>query len=470
MIQDGHFNIVVEKEQDAPIGIPFYETSIGESDLIIGEFMISNIFIYLPKNTREQYPEFHTISRSIILWYYALEQYSGRPILMQNYKLSIVFDDNLDEGFIIHNGQPVSLLKIAQNVLGKNDAKVVEKHLLETVLGDADKKGFVLDLTYLSIIDKVFSDCQGGMIVKVSEQDLIGNSYPGKRHYYIVDNRMKGIIMRELSEKFNVFPIGALSVIDSANLINKMIHYLNNRITTILEQYDIDKLLSSLMTIRDGVIFWHNTMSERYNSIIKLYNFVGSKDPVQEQKIHELTECDLCARCLVEYVVIRCKKHGKKDILMDVDAANELFALMTILIGFGYLSDYYKSDTFDKVIEVLPDGLFSYPIYKDIGINKYAKIITLDKIENPEVYNKLSLLIKEPDYNYEHIYEDVFADEFGINYEDFRLITETIIGQMQADEKGELIEEIGSFKDRISGLAKIDNKVITAYINAGGAN
>ena len=220
------------------------------------------------------------------------------------------------------------------------------------------------------------------------------------------------------------------------------------------------------MTIRDGVIFWHNTMSERYNSIIKLYNFVGSKDPVQEQKIHELTECDLCARCLVEYVVIRCKKHGKKDILMDVDAANELFALMTILIGFGYLSDYYKSDTFDKVIEVLPDGLFSYPIYKDIGINKYAKIITLDKIENPEVYNKLSLLIKEPDYNYEHIYEDVFADEFGINYEDFRLITETIIGQMQADEKGELIEEIGSFKDRISGLAKIDNKVITAYINA----
>ncbi len=466
VIEDAPWNLVVEKEQDCPEDIPYYEAKLGDYELMVGEFMISSIFLRLPKDTKNNYPELHAAGRSLILWYYALERSSGRPVLMKNYKLSIERDDKLNQGFIMVDGL-ISTLKIGQDFLGSSDGHNVEQKLMEAVLDDADKKGFVLNPEYKVLVNDVYSACKGGLVLRISEHDILSDNSIGEHGHYIVDVRRKSMVIGELADKFNDYPIGLLTMEQSKNLVDETIHYLNKRITTILEQYDLEKYLASMMKLRDGVIFWHKTISERYNAMISFYRFLGTNDPIQEKRIHEFVETDLCTRCLVEYALMNCSKHGNKDIAMDIDSIEEIYALMSVLINMGYLSDYYKSPTFDKVIEVLPNKRFVFPVYEEIGINKFAKLTTLDRLEHPDVYAALSNMVEKIDYKeYETIFKEVFIAEFGVEFDSFIDITNTIIKIMQEEEKDTWMEEIGDFKEKVATEAKVDINEMTSYIAA----
>ena len=465
-VDDRPVSVVVEKDQDSPEGLPFYEIRVGDYDWMIGEFMISSLFLRLPKSCKDCFPELHAVGRSLVLWYYALEHSSGRPVLMKNYKLSVESDGNIQEGFTLVEGA-ISSLKIGQNLFGTNDGHTIEQKLLETVLGDADKKGYILNAEYKTLIIKVFSECRGGLVLRLSEHDILGDNTIGERHHYVVDGRRKSLVIAELAEKFNRYPVGLLTVGQSKKLVDEMILYLNNRVTNILKKYDLEKFISSMMTLRDGVIFWNKTMTERYKAMISLYRYLGTDDPIQEKRIHEFVETDLCARCLVEYALIKCSLHGNEDIGLDIDSIEEMFALMSELINMGYLSDYYKSPSFDKVIEVLPNGRFVYPIHEEVGLSKYAKLTTNDRLEHPNVYNTLYNLVEKIDYKeYESIFKRVFIAEFGVGFDDFVAITTTVIKIMQNEEWDVWIEALFSFKDKVAKEAKVEVKVMDAYVNA----
>lgn len=468
-VKDGIFNLLVKADQDSPDGIPFYEAKTEDNDLMIGEYLQSNIFLKLPKNTKDVYPELHGVGRSLLLWYYALEKYSGKPVLMKNLRLTIERDENLKEGFRIENNDYASVLKISPNLLGNDDGRSIEKHLLEAVVMNANCKSFALNHSYASLINKVFESSQGGIIQRLPEYDLLGDTTIGERSHYVVDGRRKSLVIGELAEKFNVFPIGKLSVVDSKSLVDGMIHYLNKRIVDILEQYDLEQFLVSMMKLRDGIIFWNRTMSERYNYMISFYRFLGSEDPVQEKRIHEFVETDLCTRCLIEYSILKCTKHGDKPFGRDIDNVEELFALMSELINIGYLADYYKSDSFTEVIEVLQNGRFAYPIDEDKGLSRYAKEITLDRLENPILHAELRAVVKEPDSSeYESIFTGVFSSEFGVDYEQFKAITSYIIEMMQDAMADTWAEEVEAFTDRVSKAVNVSSAIVSLYIIAFG--
>lgn len=466
-IFDYPYNIIVEKEQDSPKGLPFYEVKTGDCDLMLGEFMISHIFIQLPKNTKELYPELHAIGRSILLWCYAFEKRVGNPIFMHNIKLLIESDDTIANGFILKEGDYSSTLKVGQNLLGNSDSHDLEKRLLTSVICDAVKKGCVSCREYNALINEMFEECKGGLIYRISGHDLLCDNTIGDRSHYVVDGRRKSQVIGELAEKFNHFPEGPLTIDESRNLVDSMILYLNNRIITILEQYDLEKFLLSLSKLRDGLIFWSRAMHERYNSMISFYRFLRTDDPVQEKRIFEFIETDLCTRCLIEYAMIKCTRHGEKDIHEDIDSIEEIFALMSELVNMGYLSDYYKSSSFNKVIEVLPNGRFAYPQGEDTGLSKYAKLVTSDRLEHPDIYDKLNKLVEELDYKeYEDIFRNVFNFEFGIEFNHFSSITTAIIQLMQDEKKGYLLEEISAFRNKIVFAAKVDLSIVNAYISA----
>ena len=103
IVFDRHNALVVEREQDCPDSLPLYESRGGDFDMIVGEFMICNIFIELPKDTKERYPDLHAVGRSILLWYYATENSIGRPILMHNLNLSIESNESIKQGFLLEN-------------------------------------------------------------------------------------------------------------------------------------------------------------------------------------------------------------------------------------------------------------------------------------------------------------------------------------------------------------------------------
>ena len=132
-VEEPPVNVVVERDQDCPEGLPFYETRVGDYDLMVGEFMISCLFIRLPQNCKDSEPALHAVGRSLILWYYALEHSSGRPVLMKNYKLSVVSDDSIKDGFLLED-RAISILKIGQNLFGSEEGHIVEQRLLETIL------------------------------------------------------------------------------------------------------------------------------------------------------------------------------------------------------------------------------------------------------------------------------------------------------------------------------------------------
>lgn len=466
-VVDHSVNLIVEKDQDSPEGLPFYETRKEDCDLMVGEFMISSIFIRLPKNTKEDYPDLHAVGRSIILWYYALEKRACRPILMHNLKISVERDDDIMVGFTIIAGNYSSTLTVGQNLLGEKSGHDLEQSLLTAVLHDADKKGYVLFREYKALLHEVFASCQGGLIYKMSGHDLLCDATIGERNHYVVDNRRKSFVIGDLAEMFNHYPEGPLTIEESKTLVDAMIHYLNHRITSILEQYDLETFLTSLSTLRDGIIFWSRTMHERYNYMISFYRFLGTDDPVQEKRIHEFVETDLCARCLIEYALMKCTKHGDKDISENIDTIEEMFACMSELVNMGYLSDYYKSPSFNKVIEVLPNARFAYPQDENTGLSKYAKYVTKDRLEHPAIYDKLNAIVKELDYReYEEMFKNVFISEFGVEFKHFSEITIAIIRLMQDGKQGIWIEEIGSFKKKISTAAQVNVEIVEAYITA----
>lgn len=466
-----HNALVVEREQDCPDSFPLYESRDGDFDLIVGEFMICNIFIELPKDTKERYPDLHAVARSILLWYYAMENSIGRPILVHNLNFSIESNESIKQGFLFEDRDYFTIIKVSPNVLGDKNGHDLEQSLLTAVIRNADKVGYVLYGDYETLISDMFKRCQGGVIHRMSDYDLLCDTTIGERSYYVVDRRRKKIVIGELSDRFNHYTEGPLSLDESKKLVDSIIHYLNNRITTILERYDLEKLLTSLETLRDGLIFWGRTIHERYNSMISFYRFLGTDDPVQEKRIHEFVESDLCARCLIEYALIKCSKHGNQDIIDDIDSIEEIFALMSELINLGYLSDYYKSSSFNDVIEVLPNGRFAYPQDKNMGLSKYAKQVTLDRLEHPAIYDKLNGLVRDLDYpKYEKMFRDVFMSEFGIEFSQFTDITTAIIQQMQDSKQGMLVEEVSTFKKRISSAVKVNENIVNSYICAFSIN
>lgn len=466
-IVDHVVNLIVEKDQDSPEGLPFYEIHDRDYDLMIGEFMISNIYIRLPKNTKEDFPDLHAVGRSIILWYYALEKRACRPILIHSLKISVERNESIMVGFVITEDHYSTTLTVGDNLLGNKSGHDLERSLLSAVLQNADKNGYVLFREYKTLIDEVFTMCQGGLIHRMSDHDLLCDTTIGERNHYVVDNRRKSLVIGELADKFNHYPEGPLTLEESKALVDRIIHYLNHRITSILEQYDLEKLLVSLSILRDGLIFWSRTMSERYDYIISFYRFLGTDDHMQEKRIHEFVETDLCTRCLIEYALIKCTKHGKKVIDDDIDAIEEMFALMSELINMGYLSDYYKSSSFNEVIDVLPNGRFAYPQNEDTGLSKYAKQMTLDRLEHSAIYDELHRLVKELDYKeYEEMFQNVFISEFGIEFNHFSKITTAIIQLMQDEKKGSWLEDLSIFRCKISLAAKVEVNIVDAYISA----
>ena len=140
---------------------------------------------------------------------------------------------------------------------------------------------------------------------------------------------------------------------------------------------------------------------------------------------------------------------------------------MSELVNMGYLSDYYKSPSFNKVIEVLPNARFAYPQDENTGLSKYAKYVTKDRLEHPAIYDKLNAIVKELDYReYEEMFKNVFISEFGVEFKHFSEITIAIIRLMQDGKQGIWIEEIGSFKKKISTAAQVNVEIVEAYITA----
>lgn len=464
-IEDAPFNIVVSRDQECPRDIPFYEIYAQEFDIMVGEYMLSSILLRLPSNSKNVCPEVHAVGKSLLLWYYALEKRFGNPVLGDNLKLKLEQDDSLATGYKIDTSTGAFVVKIGQDIIGNQSTHELEERLLKAVLDEANRGGFVINPAYEALIKQAFEECSGGIIQQLSNNDLIGDSTIGNRVDYVVDDRRKRMIMEELADKFNHYPAGNLSLQDSKDLTMRLIHYLNIRITKLLEELDIEKVLSALHTLRDGLIFWNRTLSERYNGMMTLYRYVGTYDPIQETRLQQFVETDLCARCLIEYITMKCTTHKDKDIMHDLASVDELFALMATLINIGYLSDYYRSPSFSKPIESLPNGKLFYPVFDGSGISKYAEQHLLDRLEHPDLYEKVDKLMPDLDFDhYKDVFEGVFVSEFGLSYEHFWDITNAIIMDMQTNKVSEQCEELPSFKARITKAANVDEKEMTTYI------
>lgn len=466
-IEDSPFNIVVSKDQECPFDIPFYEQPTPDCDLLVGEFILSNILLQLPINSKNNCPELYAIGKSLILWTYALEKRSGYPVIGSNLRITLELDITITTGYEIDTSSGAFVVKVGQDLIGENCPHEIERNLLKSVLDEANQNGVVVNPAYGTLVEQVFEECNGGIIQRLSTHDLLGDASIGSRADYVVDERRKRQIMEELAEKFNHYPSGELSLNDSKDLSIQLIHYLNNRIISLLEQFDIEKTLSALHMLRDGLIFWNRTLSERYNGMMTFYRYVGSEDPVQEIRLQQFIETDLCARCLIEYLIMKCPSHNNKELKHDLPSVDELFALMATLINMGYLSDYYRSPSFRKPIESLPNGKLYYPLFDGNGISKYAEQHLLDRLENPNVYVKIEHLMPELEYNqYSDIFKGVFSSEFGLSYEQFLDITNAIITDMQSQNTGELCEEMFFFKERIAKAAKVPDNIIATYITS----
>ena len=145
---------------------------------------------------------------------------------MKDYNLTIQKDENIENDFVLENGQTSTLI-VSQNLFGSIECHNIEQKLLETIIDNADNKGFVLNRNYKYLIKDVFSTCKGGFILHPSEQDVLSDPSIGKHHYYIVDSRRKSLVLEELVERFKRFPIGQLTLEESKSLVYEMIHYLN---------------------------------------------------------------------------------------------------------------------------------------------------------------------------------------------------------------------------------------------------
>lgn len=466
-VSDPPFSFVVSKDQECPRGIPFYEINSREFDILIGEYYSANIFLRLPPDTRKDYPELHTIGRSVILWYYALEKRFGKALLQKNLKLTVKRDDSLTDGIKLKDEHGFVTLMVSQNFMGNDTNHVFEKKLLLAVLNAAHSNGILITAAYEEMVDKIFGECQGGLILRLSSNELIGDNSIGDRVDYVVDERRTHIIYGEISKEFNHYPVGPLSCEDSSKLAQQIIHSLNRRITDLLEQFDVEKLLVSLHTLRDGLIFWNRTLTERYNSMITFYRYLGTFDPVQENRINEFVESDLAARCLMEYTVMKCSTHGEKDIMKDLSTVDELFSLIIIVANIGALSDCYRSSSYQKPIESLPNGRLFYPIFSEDSIGRSAKDYAHDRLEHPEVYDKISSLLPDVSYDdYIDVFDKVFNLEFGLSYNNYETIRDAIIAEMQSVKKAVVCEEVSSFKERIAKEAKVSASIMNAYITA----
>ena len=459
--------VVFEHDSDNPQSVPIYEGQIERNLVMLGEYNCGKLFCIYPKALKESHPYIHAVARSILLWLYIIEERFNVSVINSNIRLALYPKSDGDIApFKIYKGTASDILEVGT----LDQSPLIEKEILLFLLEYWSKNDLISLDNYIDKIDAIFYECEGRVIQFVDSRNLIGDSSIGERAYYTINKRCKSSVLVDLQKLYNDKGIGPLMLEESKKLIRRIISYLEARILTILEKYDQYSLLEALLTLHDGLVFWHTTITERYYSFHKIYSYIGTADPYQLELRNDVIESDLVTRCLIEYKIFKCSSHGVKSQVEPSDM-DELFALMSHLILMGQVSDYYQSNTFKEPIEILPSRAMAIPTSLESGINKYAQMYTNDRLRHPDVYGRIDATVPEIKIDVDAPpFIQAFTDEFGLSPNDSLLILNAVVDDIYQTHKTTRGELLSAFVNRISMKTGLDKSVVMMYVNSFSLN
>lgn len=459
--------VVFEHDSDNPQSVPIYEGQIEHNLVMLGEYNCGKLFCIYPKALKESRPYIHAVARSLLLWLYIIERRFNASIINSNIRLALYPKGDSDNApFNIYKVTASDILEVGT----LDQSPLIEKEILLSLLEYWSKDGLISLDGYVDKVDVVFNECEGRVIQFIGPGNLIGDSDIGERAYYTINKRCKSSVLTDLQKLYNDKEIGFLLLEESKTLIMRIISYLESRILAILEKYDQYSLLESLLTLHDGLIFWHTTITERYYSFHKIYSYIGTTDPCQLELRNDVIESDLVTRCLIEYKIFKCSSHGLKS-QIEPSEMDELFALMSHLILMGQVGDYYRSYTFKEPIEILPSRAMAIPTSLESGINKYAQMYANDRLKHPDVFRQMDIIVPEIKIDVDDSqFIQAFTDEFGLSPNDSFLILNSVIDDIYQTRETTKCELLSTFVSRISVKTGLDKSVVMMYVNSFSLN
>lgn len=147
---------------------------------------------------------------------------------------------------------------------------------------------------------------------------------------------------------------GPIKPADRVKFINdNVVDYLYNELTNLIATINFDELVSWLISHNEAAIA--RLFETRLTIPTRLACFYESKNLVEtlRNELPDITKASLALRFLIEYA-ITCPSHGIRP--MTLELFDQLMALSSAIISWGYDSDYLKYEILDIPVTILSSG------------------------------------------------------------------------------------------------------------------
>jgi len=134
---------------------------------------------------------------------------------------------------------------------------------------------------------------------------------------------------------------------------NNVVGYLYERLTSLIITFRFDELLSWLVSHNEAAIA--RLFETRLTIPTRLACFYESKSLVEtlKKELPEINRASVALRFLIEYAIAR-PSHGIRP--MTLELFDQLMALSSAIISWGYDSDYLNYGILDIALDILPSG------------------------------------------------------------------------------------------------------------------
>ena len=147
---------------------------------------------------------------------------------------------------------------------------------------------------------------------------------------------------------------GPVKPVDRVKFINdNVVGYLYQRLTSLIATLRFDEFLSWLVSHNEAAIA--RLFETRLTIPTRLACFYESKSLVEtlKKELQDINKASVALRFLVEYA-ITCPSNGIRP--MTLELFDQLMALSSAIIAWGFDSDYIKYEILDIALAILPSG------------------------------------------------------------------------------------------------------------------
>ncbi len=372
------------------------------------------------------------IAKSILLWSFAIEAFTGKKLIEDNISLGVSIED-MDKWDLLpvnvsnyrnvfHYYIPISSV---ENLPHDN---IIDKTIILNLYSNLRKYNIRINEEYESMIECTFNNIRGHIIQGDDYHNplLLLDEY---NQMYVINKRCIDVILEDIAHSvLSRYKTGeTLELEESKKCATDITKYLESRLNSLLIDIGGVGLFRKLLELHHSCQYWRELIHKRHEGVYGVLSGIGLNYEKQMEYANEYTETNNIVGYLLEYIV-RHNINSDTSHIPSYDNLNMLFSLAEHIIKMGQYKDMLIKREEKACLSITQKGRFLIPSEEWERYYKYFYNLRFQDFYEMEKLRKKWKLFPEIETDKHSVgFNNAFKCEYGLDFDSLSAIIKNCI-------------------------------------------